>query len=180
MQVGFMNRSGRTWPLKQTFPLGFSYTEDTRQNQIPLCRFTCHHLSGMRERDPERSPTYQRVVKCFPVAQFELFNKLWAVLSAGVGCGGTRCLARSKVPSELWTANLLGVVRLLKEGRCNRKGTSLESNMKGEKNRIKLSVGIASTACTRCVPKTTYDIPKKQKEGSASRMQMWELELLFP
>ena len=52
--------------------------------------------------------------------------------------------------------------------------------MKGEKNRIKLSVGIASTACTRCVPKTTYDIPKKQKEGSASRMQMWELELLFP
>ena len=49
--------------------------------------------------------------------------------------------------------------------------------MKGEKNRIKLSVGIASTACTRCVPKTTYDIPKKHKEGSASRMQMWELEM---
>ena len=49
--------------------------------------------------------------------------------------------------------------------------------MKGEKNRIKLSVGIASTACTRCVPKTTYDIPKKHKEGSASRMQMWELDI---
>jgi len=52
--------------------------------------------------------------------------------------------------------------------------------MKGEKNRIKLSVGIASTACTRCVPKTTYDIPKKHKEWSASRMQMWELEYGYP